>query len=150
MIVPRPILRAYWTFHNALDRASGGRPSTARPTPRRLGVLFLTTTGRRSGQPRRNGLYFIEDGATYVVVSSNAGAAAEPAWWLNLRANPEAVVELRGRATPVRARRATAEEQARLWPEFVRRDSTFVEYEQATSRQIAVAILEPGAVMPAG
>jgi deazaflavin-dependent oxidoreductase (nitroreductase family) len=106
-------------------------------------VLFLATTGRRSGQLRRNGLYFIEDGGTYVVVASNAGAKAEPAWWLNLQANPEAVVELRGRSTPVRARRATAVEQAGLWPEFVRRDGTFAEYEQATSRQVAVVILEP-------
>ena len=150
MIVPRPILRAYWALHNALDRVSGGRLSTARPTPHRLGILFLATIGHRSGQPRRNGLYFIEDGATYVVVASNAGAEAEPAWWLNLQANPEAVVELRGRSTPVRPRRATAEERARLWPEFVRRDGTFAEYEQATSRQIAVVILEPRDMTPAG
>jgi F420H(2)-dependent quinone reductase len=143
MIVPRPVLRAYWAFHKVLDRLSGGRLSTVRPTERRLGVLFLTTTGHRTGHARRNGLYFIEDGRRLVVASSNAGDAAEPAWWLNLQANPEASVDLRGHASPVRARRATSEEQARLWPEFVRRDATFAEYERAAARPIALVILEP-------
>jgi deazaflavin-dependent oxidoreductase (nitroreductase family) len=143
VIVPRLVLRAYWAFHKVLDRLSGGRLSTIRPTERRLGVLFLTTTGRRSGEPRRNGLYFIEDGRRFVVASSNAGAPSEPAWWLNLQANPVATVELGGRAVPVRARQATLEEQTRLWPEFVRRDATFAEYERAANRPIAVVILNP-------
>ena len=143
MIVPRPLLHAYWAMHNVLDRVSGGRLSTVRLSASRLGVLFLTTTGHRTGDPRRNGLYFVEDGSTYVVVASNAGANIEPAWWRNLQANPEATVELRGRATQVRARPATSDERARLWPEFVRRDRTFSEYERATTRQIPVVILEP-------
>ena len=143
MIVPRPLLRAYWAVHKAVDRVSGGRLSTARPTPTRLGVLFLTTTGRRTGDPRRNGLYFVEDGPAYVVVASNAGAGFEPAWWRNLQARPEAIVELGGRATQVQARPATPDERARLWLEFVRRDRTFSEYERATTRQIPVMVLEP-------
>jgi deazaflavin-dependent oxidoreductase (nitroreductase family) len=143
MIVPRPILQTYWAFHKALDRISGGRLSTARPTARRLGVLFLTTTGHRSGEPRRNGLYFVEDGSSFVVVASNAGAPKDPAWWRNLQATPAATVELGGRAISVRTRQATADEHARLWPEFVRRDATFAEYERAAKRPIAVVILEP-------
>ncbi len=143
MIVPRPLLRAYWTLHKAVDRVSGGRLSTVRPSASRLGVLFLTTTGHRTGAPRRTGLYFVEDGSAYVVVASNAGAGVEPAWWRNVEAKPEATVELRGRTTRVRARPATSEERARLWPEFVRRDRTFSEYERATTRQIPVVILEP-------
>ena len=145
MIVPRPILRAYWAFHKALDRVSGGRLSTARPTSRRLGLLFLTTTGHRSGVPRRNGLYFVEDGPSFVVVASNAGAEADPAWLLNLQAEPSATVELQGRTIPVLARTATAEERARLWPEFVRRDATFAEYQRARGRPIAIVLLEPRA-----
>jgi len=145
MIVPRSVLRAYWAIHKALDRVSGGRLSTARPTARRLGVLFLTTTGHRTGEPRRNGLYFVEDGTAFVVAASNAGSLREPAWWLNLQADPAARIDLRGQSVAVRARRATAAEQARLWPEFVRRDPTFAEYERAASRPIAVVLLEPGA-----
>jgi deazaflavin-dependent oxidoreductase (nitroreductase family) len=143
MIVPRPVLRAYWAFHKVLDRLSGGRLSTVRPTDRRLGVLFLTTIGHQSGKARRTALYFVQDGPRFVVASSNAGAEAEPAWWRNLQAHPEAIVDLRGRGIPVRARQAAPEEQARLWPEFVRRDGTFAEYERATAREIAVVILEP-------
>jgi len=143
MIVPRPLLRAYWALHKTLDRVSGGRLSTVRPSASRLGVLFLTTTGHRTGQPRRNGLYFVEDGPTYVVVASNAGAGVEPAWWRNLQAKPEGTVELGGRATQVRARPATPDENERLWPEFVRRDRTFSEYQRATTRSIPVVILEP-------
>ena len=141
MIVPRPVLRAYWAMHKAVDRISGGRLSTYRPTAKRLGVLFLTTTGRRSGEPRRNGLFFVESGQDLVVVASNAGAAADPGWWLNLRANPAAIVELRGRSIPVRAREAADDERAPLWAEFVRRDQKFAEYEQATGRRIAVVVL---------
>jgi hypothetical protein len=62
---------------------------------------------------------------------------------LNLQANPAAVVELRGRLIPVRARQAGDEESAPLWAEFARRDRTFAEYEHATTRQIAVVVLEP-------
>jgi deazaflavin-dependent oxidoreductase (nitroreductase family) len=145
MIVPRPVLRLWWALHKALDRITGGRLSTYRPTDRRLGLLFLTTIGHRSGRPRRNGLYFVEASPAFVVVASNAGADVDPAWWRNLQSTPEAIIELRGRAIPVRARPASVEERKRLWPEFVRRDQTFAEYERAASRPIPVIILEPRA-----
>jgi deazaflavin-dependent oxidoreductase (nitroreductase family) len=144
MIVPRPVLRAYWALHKAVDRVSGGRLGTVPPSASRLGVLFLTTTGHRTGARRRNGLYFVQDGPAYVVVGSNAGAGVEPAWWRNLQATPEATIQLGGRTTHVRARPATPDERARLWPEFVRRDRSFGEYERATAWQIPVVILDPG------
>ena len=143
MIVPRPILRAFWAAHKAIDRLSGGRLSTSRPSERGVGTLFLTTIGRRSGQPRRNASYFLEDGSSFVVVASNAGADVDPAWWRNLQATPEATVEFGRRATRVRARLATDVERERLWPELVRRHSTFADYVRATSRPIPVVILEP-------
>ncbi len=143
MIVPRPVLRVFWVVHNAIDRLTGGRLSTARPSDRGVGTLFLTTTGRRSGQPRRNGLYYVEDGSSFVVVASNAGADADPAWWLNLQASPEATVEIGRRSTRVRARPASDAERNRLWPELVRRHRTFEAYTRVTSRPIPVVILEP-------
>jgi deazaflavin-dependent oxidoreductase (nitroreductase family) len=143
MIVPRPVLRLVWAAHKALDRLSGGRLSTIRPTDRRVGTLFLTTIGRRSGQPRRNAIYFIEDGSSFVVVASNAGADADPAWWRNLQATPEATVELGRQVIRVRARVATEAERERLWPELVRRHATFADYVRATSRPIPVVILAP-------
>jgi len=143
VIVPRPILRAVWAAHKAIDRLSGGRLSTYRPTDRRVGTLFLTTTGRRSGQTRRNAIYYVEDGPRFVVVASNAGADADPAWWLNLQAAPAATVEVGRRSIPVRARLATEAERERLWPELVRRHPTFAEYARASSRPIPVVILDP-------
>jgi deazaflavin-dependent oxidoreductase (nitroreductase family) len=143
VIVPRPVLRVVWAAHKAIDRLSGGRLSTIRPTNRRVGTLFLTTIGRRSGQPRRNAIYFVEDGSNFVVVASNAGADLDPAWWRNLQATPEATVEIGRRAIRVRARLATDAERERLWPELVRRHSTFADYVRATSRPIPVVILEP-------
>jgi deazaflavin-dependent oxidoreductase (nitroreductase family) len=143
MIVPRPVLRLVWAAHKALDRLSGGRLSTIRPTDRRVGTLFLTTIGRRSGQPRRNAVYFVEDGSSFVVVASNAGADADPAWWRNLQVTPEATVELGRRVIRVRARVAMEAERERLWPELVRRYSTFADYVRARSRPIPVVILAP-------
>ncbi|HSL98153.1 MAG TPA: nitroreductase/quinone reductase family protein [Candidatus Deferrimicrobiaceae bacterium] len=143
MIVPRPLLRAIWAANKAIDRLSGGRLSTYRPTDRRVGVLFLTTIGRRSGQPRRNAIYYVHDGSRFAVVASNAGADADPAWWLNLQATPEATVEVGRRSIPVRAHLATEAEHERLWPELVRRHAAFGEYARATPRPIPVVILEP-------
>jgi F420H(2)-dependent quinone reductase len=145
MIVPRPLLRAFWAAHKAIDRLSGGRLSTSRPSERGVGTLFLTTTGWRSGKPRRNALYFVADGGSFVVVASNAGAGVDPAWWRNLQAMPDATVELERRSTRVRARLASDEERARLWPELVRRHPTFDDYTRATSRAIPVVILERSA-----
>jgi deazaflavin-dependent oxidoreductase (nitroreductase family) len=148
VILPRVLLRTLWACHETADFVSGGRLSTYRPTDRRVGMLFMRTTGRRNGQPRRTGLNFIEDGPNLVVVASNAGADRDPGWWRNLQAQPEAIVELERRDRPVRARRATEAERARLWPEVVRRDRTYDEYARATSRPIPVVILEPREATP--
>ena len=143
MITPRPVLRAYWALHKSIDRLTGGRVGTVRAAGRRLGTLFIVSTGRSSGQPRRNGAYYVEEGPNLVVVASNAGADVDPAWWRNLQANPDAEVEIGGRRRPVRARPATPDESTRLWPRFVRASSSFDEYRRNTTRQIPIVILEP-------
>jgi deazaflavin-dependent oxidoreductase (nitroreductase family) len=143
MIPPRPVLRLLWAIHKGVDRVSGGRIGTVRPTGRRLGTLFVVSTGRNSGQPRRNPVYYVEEGPNLVVVASNAGGAADPAWWQNLQAQPDADVEVGGDRRAVRARAATPEEHARLWPRFVRGSATFNEYQANTPRRLSVVILEP-------
>src|SRR5215210_5678680 len=74
-------------------------------------LLVLRTTGRRSGRLRESPVIFIEHGDAYVVVASNAASERMPAWWFNLEANPSAEVFVRGKTVPVRARRATADEE---------------------------------------
>jgi deazaflavin-dependent oxidoreductase (nitroreductase family) len=143
MIPPRPMLLVLWAIHRGIDRLSGGRIGTVRPTGRRLGTLFVMSTGRTSGQPRRNPVYYVEEGPNLIVVASNAGAATDPAWWQNLQAQPDAGVEIGGERRDVRARAATPEEQARLWPRFVRGSATFNEYQANTARKLPVVILEP-------
>ncbi len=141
---PRAVLRLGWAIHRGLRRISGGRFGTSTPHGDRLGTLFLHTVGRKSGQPRVNAVYYLEDGPSLVVVASNAGDENDPAWWLNLRAAPDAEVEISRRRRPVRARPASVEETARLWPRLVAGYPEYAAYPVKARRPIDVVILEPG------
>ena len=143
MIPPRWLLRMGWAVDNAVSRLSGGRIELPNGSRGRLHTLFLRTVGRTSGQPRRNGLYYIEDGPNLVVVASNIGEDRDPAWWRNLQARPEAEVEVGSTVRPVRARQASAEEAGPLYERFVAAVPTYDEYRRRTSRPIPVVILEP-------
>lgn len=148
MLPPRWLLRVGWAVHKALFAVSGGRVGAERPRAGKLGTLFLLTTGRTSGQVRRNALYYIEDGPNLVVVASNAGADTDPSWWLNLQARPDAEVELGTDRRRVRARAATVDEHDRLWPRFVLASPAYDEYRRAASRPIPVVVLEPRTERP--
>ena len=104
-------------------------------------TLHLRTTGRRTGTARRTPLYYVEDGEHVAIVTSNA--FFRDAWWLNLQAKPNAEIEVRKDVRPVRARKATAAEQKRLWPEFVAGLRNYASYQKKTERKIVVVILEP-------
>ena len=141
MTLPRPILELAWAFHRVLFRVTAGRVGTERAGTG-LGTLFLTTTGRTSGQPRGTAVFYVEDGGRQVVVASNAGADRDPAWWRNLQADSRATVDLAGERFAVRAHRATSDEEARLWPRLVEAHPPFATYRAGTDREIAVVILE--------
>ncbi len=143
MIPPRWLLRVVWAVDSTVSRVSGGRLTMPNGSRGRLRTLFLRTVGRRSGEPRRNGLYYVEDGANLVVIASNAGQDRDPAWWTNLQANPDAEVELGSEVRAVRARQATIEEAAPLYERFVAAIPTYDEYLRRRSRPIPVVILEP-------
>jgi len=143
MTPPRWVFQAFWALHKGVSHAAGGRIGTRPPTENRVGTLFLLSRGRRSGQVRRNGLFYLEDGGALVVVASNAGAENDPAWWLNLQATPEAEVDMPGGRRPVRARPATAPDRDRLWPRLVGANPPYAEYQKAVTRPIPVVILEP-------
>jgi len=106
-------------------------------------VLLLTTTGRKSGQQRTAPVVYLADGDNYVVIGSNAGHSRTPAWSLNLKANPEAEVEVGRRRIPVRPRVAEGEERAELWRRHNEQYSGFDEYEARTDRDISLFVLEP-------
>lgn len=88
-------------------------------------------------------LHYLEDGPNLAVVPSNAGAPSEPAWWLNLRAAPEAFVDLPGGGYAVIGREASPTEHERLWKGFVAQLDAYESYAAATERAIPVVILEP-------
>lgn len=117
--VPRIALRTFWLLHRAIVRLSGGRFGLTQSAPgERFGMLRLTTVGRRSGATRVAIVGYYEDGDNLVTLAMNGWGRTDPAWWLNLQANPNAIVELPGGPRSVRAAAASGEERDRLWARF--------------------------------
>jgi deazaflavin-dependent oxidoreductase (nitroreductase family) len=108
-------------------------------------VLELTTIGRKSGKPRAVMLTSpLQEGDTIVVVASRGGDDQHPAWFLNLRDNPEVEVALKGGPKqPMRARVADADERARLWPLVVADHKNYAGYQTKTTREIPLVLLAP-------
>ncbi|MBM4247697.1 MAG: nitroreductase family deazaflavin-dependent oxidoreductase [Deltaproteobacteria bacterium] len=105
-------------------------------------VLLLTTSGRKSGEPRVAPLIYLKDGDRLILVASKGGMSHHPAWYLNLEANPDCEVELPGTAkSPMRAARATDDEKARLWPRLCEIYPDYDDYQARTTRNIPVLIL---------
>jgi len=113
---PRWFIRLAWAVHRAIYRVTGGRRGLATPTPGgRFGTLRLSTIGRRSGQPRVAILGYYEDGPNLVTLAMNGWSDGEPAWWLNLQAQPDVMVDLKDGPRQVHAWAAEGEERDRLW-----------------------------------
>ncbi|WP_046468216.1 nitroreductase family deazaflavin-dependent oxidoreductase [Allosalinactinospora lopnorensis] len=108
-------------------------------------VLILTTTGRRSGLQRSTPLIYRRDGDDYVVVASNGGAEDHPSWYKNLSAGSEVELQVKADRVPARARDASAEEKARLWPYMAEVWPDYDSYQAKTDRPIPVVVLEPRA-----
>src|SRR4051812_5009012 len=93
---PRWVIRLAWRVHRGLYRVTGGRRGLWPPRDKRWGAMQLTTVGRRSGQERSVILAYLEDGPNLVTLAMNGWGEAEPAWWLNLQAHPQARVRFKG------------------------------------------------------
>jgi deazaflavin-dependent oxidoreductase (nitroreductase family) len=136
-----------WHVHRWIVRATGGRKGLWRPRPRKWGALRLTTTGRRSGEPRKVILGYIEDGQNLISMAMNGWGAAEPAWWLNLQAHPEAVVELAGGIRrEVLGRPAVGPERDQLWQRWRELDERLDGFAALRVQETAVVVLEPRAL----
>ena len=145
--VARPLIRTFWALHRGLYRITGGRFGLSRPQAgKRFGMMRLTTVGRKSGQPRSAMVGYYEDGPNLVTMAMNGWGKADPAWWLNLQAQPETTVELPDGSRRVRARVAAGDERDRLWAKF--RDypgwgDNLDGLAAHRARQTAVVVLEP-------
>lgn len=137
--IQRALTRAFIGAHLALYRATGGRIGG---TMGALRVLLLTTTGRKSGQARTVPLVFFEDGERLVIIGSKGGDPRDPLWWQNLKQTPQATVQIGADSRRVRARIASAEERARLWPRIKGENPAYAGYELKTRREIPVVVLE--------
>ena len=105
-------------------------------------TLLLTTTGRRSGEPRVQPLIYGTSGDDYLVVASKGGAPQHPAWYLNLEANPDVEVQVKGEKFKAHARTAGPDEKAKLWPIMTKEWPSYDDYQQKTDRDIPVVVLE--------
>ncbi len=105
-------------------------------------ILLLTTTGRRTGAKRTTPLLYLRDGDRIAVVASYGGRPSHPAWYLNLTANPPVEVQVGRERFAAIARTATPDERAQLWPRLVEMYPAYASYEQRTSREIPVVLLE--------
>jgi len=136
-----PLLRRVMGGHTLIYRASGGLVG------HRFGglippTLLLEHVGAKSGTRRISPLTYTRDGDDLVLVASKGGHPKNPAWFHNLRANPDTFVQVGRERRPVRARVATADERKRLWPKVVATYGGYAGYQKRTSREIPLVILE--------
>jgi deazaflavin-dependent oxidoreductase (nitroreductase family) len=132
-----------WTVITSLNtwiyRVSGGRIAGSMD---RAPVLLLHHIGRKSGQERVAPLLYLPDGEDMVIVASYGGAPKNPAWYHNLRAKPETVVEVGRERRPVTAHVATERERERLWPALLELYPAYGDYQARTERTIPLVVLK--------
>jgi deazaflavin-dependent oxidoreductase (nitroreductase family) len=130
--------------HVALYRVSRGRIANHLPGLPGARILLLDHTGAKTGVKRTSPVMFYRDGDLIAVAASQAGQPTNPAWFHNLRANPETAIQIGAEKRAVRARLATPDERDRLWPKFVEFCPDYEFWQQlANPRQIPILILEP-------
>ena len=129
--------------HQAIYERSGGRVGHRLFGTR---ALLLRTIGAKTGQHRTNALTYARDGADYVVVASLGGAPRSPGWFFNLKANPDAEIQVGTKRTPVHARVVMSgdPERDRLWQLADRNNGgRYSAYQKMTDREIPLVVLSP-------
>jgi deazaflavin-dependent oxidoreductase (nitroreductase family) len=121
------------------QRTDGRRGGTFQKIP----VALLTTTGRKTGQPRVSPLYFLREGDRVVLAASQGGREKNPMWYLNLRADPKVSVQIGPDVLELTAHDATDAERAEYWPKLVAMYPTYEDYQSWTDRVIPIVICDP-------
>ena len=134
----RGVTRFFTATHVLLYRLSGGLTQLPKyPT------LLLTTKGRKTGKLYTIPLVYVVDGEHYIIAAGYAASSRNPAWLLNLQHAKEAVIQVRRQKISVRAELAGTQERDALWPRLVAMYPNFVDYQQRTTKEIPVVVLEP-------
>ncbi|MGH8975774.1 MAG: nitroreductase family deazaflavin-dependent oxidoreductase [Acidimicrobiia bacterium] len=134
------LARGVTALHKELYRRSGGRVGGKIGKTR---MLVLTTTGRKSGQPRTTMLNYGTDGDRVILIASYGGDDRAPQWYQNLMANPEVSVQIGAETRRLRAGNATPEEKPRLWSIMTSAYPGYDGYQRKTEREIPVVVLSP-------
>ncbi len=140
---PRWVIRSAWVVHRAIYSLTRGRIGLSRAKDASWGMMRLRTTGRRTGQERAAFVGYFEDGPNLVTMAMNGWGAPEPAWWLNLQAHPDAMVDLPDGSRAVHGRAADPDERPRLWARWAVYDKGLDSYAARRPGETAVVILEP-------
>lgn len=125
----------------ALQKATRGRVSILDIAG--LPNLTLTVIGRKSGQPRSTPLLAVPRGDDWLIAGSNFGGPKQPVWVVNIEANPECSITVKGRTKPMLARRLEDAERAEAWEFMAQTWPNYKKYEERTDRQIKVFLLTP-------
>jgi deazaflavin-dependent oxidoreductase (nitroreductase family) len=133
----KPLMR----LHPKIYRATGGRIGAW--VPGLPPLLVLDHIGAKSGAKRTSVVGYVEDGDDVVVIASQGGSPTNPAWFHNLKANPDARIQIGAETRDVRARVASPTERDRLWPKATAAYPGFQRYQDHTDREIPVVVLEP-------
>lgn len=135
------VIKPMSDFNTWIYRISGGKLGGRwlRGAP----VMLLTTIGRKSGQPRTKPVLYLRNRDDVIVVASKGGMSRHPLWYLNIEANPNVEIEIGTEKASMKARRATEEEKAALWPRLVEMYRDFDDYQARTERNIPVVVLSP-------
>ncbi len=136
-----PVTRRLMAGHTTVYRATRGL--VGHRVPGLPPMLLLEHKGAKSGAKRVSPLVYVRDGEDIVLVASKGGHPKNPAWYHNLRAHPEASVQVGSKRIAVKARVATKAERKRLWPKAVKTYSGYRGYQERTDREIPLVVLEP-------
>ena len=139
-IARSPWVELFWACHKRLYRWSNGRIGGRMAN---LPVLLLETVGRKSGEPRLNALTYLPWGEQFVVIASLLGEPRHPAWYFNLRAQPEIKIQVGARRLAVRAHDAEGDEREAIWRRLVLESPDYEQYRERAGRKIPVVVLTP-------
>lgn len=134
------MMKTFTGMHAFFYRLTGGRAGS---TMGGMKVLLLTTHGRKSGKSRTTPLTFFEQESGLLIVASNAGKPRHPAWYLNLKANPQVSVQIKDKSIPCTAEIVASGQRESLWKGVVSAAPAYSGYEKSTTREIPLVLLQP-------
>ncbi len=140
---PKWFIHTAWRAHRGLYRITGGRKGLRPPSDEKYGLMRLTAKGRKSGEDRSVILAYLKDGENLSTLAMNGWDAPDPAWWLNLQANPIATVEVDEELFTVKARASEGDERDRLWDAWRVYDKALDAYAKRRPAGTPVVVLEP-------